>query len=252
MSMKSQKHLPRNSAPMAGLPLMVFPFPPMRLFSPSDPELAQPYGYGDEFTFAQAVRYNPKITLIPRAEDCYQLWEQYGMLPNIREHSKKVGVFVKALAQAANARNIHLDEDLAYATGLLHDLGKTYCIAHGGNHAQIGAAWVMAETRNGPMAQGVLMHVHFPWEDKLEECLLDHRFFLILSVIYADKRVRHDEYVSIDERYEDLRKRYGKSEEALERIEASRQQGLIIERSFSQQLGIDLDAYTPDYRRLVG
>ena len=252
MPIDEQTKLPRECAPMGSMPLMLFDSPPMRLFSPNDPELAHPYGSEGELTFHQAVRCNPKVTLIPRVEDCYHLWDQYGMLDNIREHSKKVGVFVKALAQAANARSISVNEDLAFAMGLLHDLGKTYCIAHGGSHAQAGAAWVMAETRNPPLAQGVLLHVHFPWEDKLEESLLDHRFFLILSVIYADKRVRHDEYVSIDERFEDLCNRYGKTPQILERIEVSRQQGLTIERSFSHQLGIDLHAYTPDYRRLVG
>ena len=253
MSDKKQKPLPRDCTPMGAMPLMVFEPPTMRVFSPHDPELAVPYGNNEELlTFSQAVRYNPKITFIPRVEDCMEMWQRYAMLDNIQEHSKKVGAFVKALAQAANARHIPIDEDLAFATGLLHDLGKTYCITHGGSHAQVGAAWAMAETRNALIAQGVLLHVHFPWEDKLKECLQDNRFFLILAVIYADKRVRHDEYVSINERFADLRKRYGKSKEALDRIEVSRQQGLVIEQSLSQQLGIELDAYTPDYRRLVG
>ena len=139
---------------MGSMPLMLFDSPPMRLFSPNDPELAHPYGSEGELTFHQAVRCNPKITLIPRVEDCYHLWDQYGMLDNIREHSKKVGVFVKALAQAANARSISVNEDLAFAMGLLHDLGKTYCIAHGGSHAKRArpGLWLRHETHPLPKA----------------------------------------------------------------------------------------------------
>ena len=42
------------------------------------------------------------------------------------------------------------------AAGLLHDLAKTYCIRHGGSHAQLGAAWVLEATGQLPHRSGHL------------------------------------------------------------------------------------------------
>ena len=223
----------------------------MRLFSPDDPELNAPMLAQGPLTFAQAVKANPNLVLTPRPEDCRALWQDYGMLANIRAHSEKVAVMVLGLVQMANAKGMDVDADVAYAAGLLHDIAKTYTIHHRGNHAQIGAAWAMRETRNPVIANAVALHVHFPWEDMLDTCLGKSRYFSTLAVIYADKRVKHDVYVSLEERFEDLNERYGVNEDALKRIEQSYLQGKWIEDSLSQQLEVDINAYTPDYGRMV-
>lgn len=247
----SDPNAPTDSTPMCRMPFISFPEPEMTLFNPQDPNLKKPTNFDGELDFSRAVKFNPHKVLIPRPEDCRMLWDKYEMMSHIRDHSSKVAVFMLALAKLANKAGLKINEDAAYAVGMLHDLGKTYCIQYKGSHAQVGATWVMRETRNAPISRAVLLHVHFPWEDLLEETIRDTNFFLPIAVIYADKRVRHDEYVSIDERFVDLRARYGVSDYVLGRIEVSRQQGVTIEKALSKILGIDLNAYTPDYGRLV-
>ena len=88
-------------------------------------------------------------------------------------------------------------------------------------------------------------HVYWPGE------LDPERHFLPLAVIYADKRVRHDDLVSLEERFDDLMDRYGKNERSRDWIGRSRQQNRDIENLLSAFLGEDIHAYPFDRRRLV-
>lgn len=184
--------------------------------------------------------------VVPDAEQCRALWDKYGMLNNIRAHSTLVADLAVALAQRAVERGFAVDVEAVRASALLHDIAKTYTIDHGGSHAQTGASWVIAETGNRLLAQGVMLHVHWPWPiEEAEVCALP--FF----IIYADKRVKHDRCVSLRERFEDLLVRYGHTEFSRDSIRESYAQGQTIERAFSAQLGLELHAYTLDSGRLV-
>ena len=242
---------PHRPTDMVQLPYMDFEQPKMRLFSPDDPDLRAPLLAQGPLAYTQAVKANPDLVLTPRPEDCRALWQVYSMLPHIQAHSEKVAVMVLGITQLAKEKGIEVDVDAAYAAGLMHDIAKTYTVRHRGNHAQIGAAWTMRETRNPIIANAVALHVHFPWEEALDACMARHHLFITLAVIYADKRVKHDGYVNLEERFEDLNARYGVNEQALKRIEQSYLQGKRIENTLSQQLEVDLYAYTPDYGRLV-
>lgn len=169
------------------------------------------------------------------------------MLDNIRNHSWLVACIATKLAERAAETGFDVDVAACRASGLLHDLAKTWCIQHGGSHAILGASWVVEETRHYGVAQGVILHVHWPWrlpEGKAICCLP-------IFVIYADKRVRHDQLVTIDERFDDLIKRYGKSEAARQSIRNSCEQAKQIEASLSTQLNWKLNEHSFDCGRLV-
>jgi putative nucleotidyltransferase with HDIG domain len=184
---------------------------------------------------------------VPGREECAALWDRYAMPPHIRDHSRLVADFAVLLAERARELGARIHVPSALAAGLLHDLGKLYAIDHGGSHAQIGAAWVMAETRNPHIAQGVARHVCWDWEIDLQQ----EAWLPWFCLIYADKRVMHDTVVSARERYEDIRARYGHTPEARERIAAAHRQGLEIEKALSLCLRMDLHECTFDRGRLV-
>ena len=194
----------------------------------------------------RAAKFRPEQVLIPREVDCYALWDRYKMPNHIRRHSQRVADMAAGLAHLDAERGSHVNPDAVYAAGLLHDLAKAYCIVHGGNHAEVGSAWAMRETRNGPIAQGVLFHVHWPWEDTVAD-----ENFLVLALLYADKRVTHDKYVSLDDRYTDLFERYGINEVARARLREALEQGKRVEAGLSRRLGVDLHEYTAYRGRLV-
>lgn len=181
----------------------------------------------------------------PGDEECFALWDRYAMPEHIRAHSLLVAQLASFLVEGVAAAGLHADFAAVRASALLHDLAKDYTIRYGGNHAQLGGAWVLEETHNPLVAQGVVHHVFWPWELDLAA------FLLPLAVIYADKRVMHRDVVTLEDRFDDLFQRYGKTDYIVGRIEISRLQAVALEQTFSRYLGVDLHAYTFDRGRLV-
>ena len=176
---------------------------------------------------------------------CFEQWERFDMLPHIRAHSLAVGRVATSLAIHAKDAGLQVDVQLVRASGLLHDIAKTYTIRHGGNHGQQGGAWMQEITGNPALCMGIVHHVHWPWALDLQS------FFLPLAIIYSDKRVRHDSVVTLDERFEDLYSRYGTTQLARDRIVESGRQGDVLEKMLSHFLGIDLHEYSFDSGRVV-
>ena len=181
----------------------------------------------------------------PGLDDCRALWRRYAMLPNIEEHSRTVAKMALYLGRRLQDAGVPLCLKTLQASALLHDLAKTYTIGHGGNHTQLGAAWVVQETGQQLIAQGVLFHAFWPWELDLEAWPLP------LLVQYADKLVRHDQVVDLKARFTDLMERYGKNERARESISRMEADARAIEHMLITTYKVDPHAYSADCRRLV-
>ena len=179
---------------------------------------------------------DPSLPPVPDETACARLWDKYGMLPNIRAHSRAVARVALDVAERAVALGHTVDVPALRAAALLHDLAKTYTILHGGAHAQLGAAWVREETGRPDLAQAVLFHVSWPWSEGPLGLETDP-LRLPLLVSYADKRARHDEVVGLEERFEDLLDRYGDTEEHRTLIVANREQALTYERALTALVG---------------
>jgi len=183
---------------------------------------------------------------VPNAEECRAFWSDMGMPDHIREHSFLVAEVALNIARMAKKRFLsNLNLGLVEAAALLHDVAKVYTIRYGGSHSQLGAAWVQEWTGNALLARAVLHHVFWPFAMDV------HRYSVSLIVFYSDKRVRHAEIVSMDERFTDLLHRYGKTSLARKHIQLSLQQGRIVETLLERELKVDLDAYSFDCRRMV-
>ena len=179
---------------------------------------------------------DPPPPPVPDEAACISLWDRYGMLPNIRAHSHAVARVALDVARRAAALGHAVDVPALRAAALLHDLAKTYTILHGGAHAQLGAAWVREETGRPDLAQAVLFHVSWPWIHD-PAALKANLLRLPLLVSYADKRVRHDKVVSLEERFDDLLKRYGDTGEHRASIRVNREQAFTYERALSALVG---------------
>ncbi len=182
---------------------------------------------------------------IPTDNECFLIWDKYLMPANIKEHSFLVGEVATIIAEIGFQKGLSVNSDLVRASALLHDLGKAYALRYGGNHSQIGAAWVMEETQNPAIAQGVMHHVFWPTTIDLD------KYFLPIVVLYADKRVKHTTVVSIDERYEDILNRYGTSAERKKLIYLSYEKVKKIEKKIFQKLGVNLNENNINRWRMV-
>ena len=183
----------------------------------------------------------------PDRAACEALWDRYAVPAHIREHCQGVAHILEVLGALIIKRGARLDPVMLLAGGLLHDIAKMYTVNYPGDHAQMGAAIVLRETRHYRLAQMVYHHVEWPWRADID----NDAILPILMLIYADKRVTHNKIVTLDERFTDLFARYGHTERRRLMIERSRQQGLEIEKALSERLEVRLDEYSFDSGRLV-
>jgi len=188
--------------------------------------------------------YDPALR-VPDDRQCAEHWMHFSMLENVAAHSLVVAKIATFLATRAKALGMNVDVATVRASALMHDIAKTYCIRHGGNHSQLGGAWTVELTGNPTVASGVTHHVYWPYQLDL------NKYFTPLAVIYADKRVNHDQLVSIRKRFEDLVVRYGIPLDLKDKIKAAEDQTLALEKLLCDTLEVDLNECDFDSGRLV-
>ena len=155
---------------------------------------------------------------VPDTITCIELMDEYEMLDNIRHHSLVV-------ARIADALIIELLDDpvgssaperaLVLAGALLHDIAKTPCLDGNCDHAAAGGE-ICRKHGYPEVAEIVEQHV----------ILKDHdlgrynsgRFTAMEIVYYADKRVRHEQVVSLDERLDYIIDHYGNDDPERHRL----------------------------------
>lgn len=143
--------------------------------------------------------------MIPRPADCFALMSQYEMLDNIRDHSLVVARVAEFISLGLKGKGIHLDLDLVVSGALLHDIGKTACLHTDRNHALLGADICR---RHGFEEIADLVAQHVILDNDLPPRPDDARQI----VYYADKRVNHDQIVSLEERLAYIIERYGQND----------------------------------------
>jgi uncharacterized protein len=169
---------------------------------------------------------------LPSHNQCLELMEAHGMLPNIREHSFRVMEVAVFLGQALVEAGFDLHLPLVSVGALLHDLGKTPCLGTLNNHAELGAGF-LEELGYPQVAQVVREHVH------LDGTVMDPRPLREAEIVnYADKRVLHEEVVTLAARFADLKVRYGRTPEALTRIQATEIKARALEEKIFASLAL--------------
>jgi len=143
------------------------------------------------------------IETIPTREECLRLMGEYGMLENIISHSLAVTRVALFLSVELNKKGQKIDLRLVEAASLLHDLTKTECLRTKEDHARTGSQ-LLKRIGYERVAEIVARHIWLGKEVN-RSCVCEEEI-----VNYADKRVMHDRIVSLEERFRDLKERYGK------------------------------------------
>jgi uncharacterized protein len=150
--------------------------------------------------------------MIPTREECLKLMGEYGMLENIVAHSLEVARVALFLSIGLNKKGQRIDLGLVEAASLLHDLTKTECLKTKEDHAQTGSR-LLKEMGFERIGQVVAQHIWLCKEGDPSSVSEEE------IVNYADKRVMHDRIVSLEERFNDLKERYGRIESAMNYLE---------------------------------
>ncbi len=129
----------------------------------------------------------------------------------------------KVVAEGLSRNKHPLDINLVRASCLLHDIGKYLCILEGRGYHDIRGQEILDSEGLTDIGRIVVQHVVLRGE-KDRPLAEEHVLF------YADKRVVHDEIVTLDDRFVYLEKTYGKTPEAIKRLNMMKEETLFLER----------------------
>jgi len=140
--------------------------------------------------------------MIPSIKVCYAFMDRYHMLDHIKAHSIVVARIARMIAIGLQAVNSDISVLKTTAGALLHDIGKTPSLRSGGNHAKIGEQICMENgfTEIAPIVAEHVILKNYHLNDAISEKEV---------VFYADKRVNHDQIVTLKEREAYILDRYG-------------------------------------------
>lgn len=148
---------------------------------------------------------------LPTQQQCRDLWDKYEMPANIRAHTEKVTLVADKVAQHIKNQGIDVDLELVNRAGLLHDIAKWQSINQLGkhHHGEMGATVIKNEGFSDQLGRVVENHAMHAFSFKLpiEDQIIN----------YADRRVKHDQIVTLDKRIEDLKERYAAHAESIEK-----------------------------------
>lgn len=137
--------------------------------------------------------------LIPTKEQCLKILKDNNVPDNIIAHSKKVCEVALKLADLLEKRGINADKDLVMAGALLHDIKKVGSKDHVLEGAEFVKSMGFPEVGSVIKKHGLQNiddeeFIPKTWEEKI--------------IFYADKRVKNDRLVSLQERFEYVKQRY--------------------------------------------
>ncbi len=166
---------------------------------------------------------------LPDRRRCYEILRENQVPSHIVAHCEKVALVATFLAEALCREGEELDLALVEAGALLHDVTKHLSLKTGENHA-LSAASLLERLGYPQVAKVVASHIFCPpgppgTPIREEEI-----------VYYADKRVKHTRIVTLKERFEDLKERYGRSVSSLIRLDHLYELTRLLERRLFKKL----------------
>ncbi len=148
---------------------------------------------------------------IPSQKECYGLIQEMGMMDHIVDHSEQVCRVALCLADNLCHAGIDLNLELIQASALLHDITKTRSFRTKENHAETGGKFLQ-ERGFSEVGHVIAQHV------KLDSYVVSNDLVEAEIVNYADKRVLHDQIVSLTDRMSYILERYADGIKSRERI----------------------------------
>ncbi len=167
----------------------------------------------------------------PSRSTCLEMLKRRGVPAHIIAHSMQVNRVARFLAEKLNEQGERLDLGLIDAASLLHDMTKMDGLRTGENHAR-AAGHILRQMGLPGVARVVEQHVVVEDVPGLVKVTEEE------VVNYSDKRVMHDRIVTLEERFEDLKERYGRSAEGRALIGSYLERARQIERKIFRRLSL--------------
>ncbi len=165
------------------------------------------------------------------------MMEQFGMYENIKAHSFKVAQVAETIWSGLD-KSPHPtslpDKQLIISGALLHDIAKTPCLEQGCRHSELGEE-ICLEYNYSEVAEIVKQHVMLAEYDS--ERNQQGIFKAKEIVFYSDKRVMHDQVVSLEDRLEYIIENYSHGKKIIaQQIQENFKVALDLEQSIFSKL----------------
>jgi putative nucleotidyltransferase with HDIG domain len=172
---------------------------------------------------------------LPSRKTCFALIHEMGMMDHIIHHSVMVSQVARFLGNCLLKTYPALDIRLTERSALLHDITKTRSFVTGEMHSETGK--ILLEEMGFPEVANIIrQHVildHYSMNDPVTE---------IEIVNYSDKRILHDQIVSLDERLEYILNKYGKNKDYSNRIHIMWENTILLEEKLFKTLDFEPDS----------
>lgn len=169
---------------------------------------------------------------IPDESQCLSLLEKYSTPDHIVRHSQRVWEVGKFLGEAMIERNYEIDLSLLRASCLLHDIGKFPCILSGFKKHDMKGKEILQ--KEGLEIVGEIISQHVILKGPKDRAIAEEHV-----VFYSDKRVVHDQIVSLESRFVYLVDTYGKTPEAREKLLVMKQETMDVEKAIFEIIKLD-------------
>jgi putative nucleotidyltransferase with HDIG domain len=172
---------------------------------------------------------------LPTRFECLQLMQKRLMPRHIQNHSILVADLALHIGRRLNCGGARLDAGVLEAGGLLHDIAKAESLRSGVRHERLGAK-ILHDLDYLHLASIVQDHV------SIDLIRLHGPITESLIINYADKRVKHDGIVTLEDRFFDLIHRYARSTEQEVHLRRRLDLYRTLERKIFDPLTIEPDA----------
>ncbi len=166
---------------------------------------------------------------LPSDNECFRIIRDMEMMDHILDHSVMVASVAVCLAGRLKKTFPDINIDLVRTAALLHDITKTRSFATGEIHSQTGGE--LMESLGYPEI-GSIIHQHVILDSRSDEGPVSEPEI----VNYADKRVLHDQVVSLNERLAYIKVKYGTKPEFRDRIQKMWQDTLALELKLFKEI----------------
>lgn len=171
----------------------------------------------------------PQERHIPTREDCLRLMRERQVMEHVVYHSLRVAEVAALLAQSLERAGESLSLPLVEAGSLLHDIAKLESLKTRADHAAAGQEMIDALGYAPLLGQVIRHHVRLPAEGY--PCPVECEI-----VNYSDKRVNGSLIVTLTERFDYIRGRYGHTRDIIVRIDQLEERTRSLERKLFVRL----------------
>ncbi len=142
----------------------------------------------------------------PSREECLALLKKYNTPDHVIKHCIMVTETALRIGKALNDRGCNLDLGLIQGAGLIHDIARVE-----DNHWDIGAE-IASDLGYDQEADIIKIHMFYYCDPSQEE--IKEKDIICL----ADRMVKEDQYVGLDDRMQYILEKFKGNQEAVERI----------------------------------